>query len=263
MANRLDGKIAVVTASTKGIGKAIAASFIDEGAKVYYAVRNPKKGQKLVDAAIAKGCKADMVYFEANDKESIKNMIDEVVEKEGRLDILVNNFGGSDPTVDLDIVNGSWDVFSSTVERNLATVFIASQEAIKKAMIPQGSGSIINIGSVAGHTPDLTQCGYGVAKAGIEFLTKQMALHTGKYNIRANVLLPGITATDAVKKYLPKALQEQYLGGCPIHRLAEPEEMASLAVYLGSDESRYVTGQSIKVAGGFDFCSPIYASSQK
>ena len=263
MGNRLEGKIALVTASTRGIGRAIADRYADEGAKVYFAVRNLKKGQKAVDAVLARGGQAGLVYFEATDSESISKMIDEVMEKEGRIDILVNNYGGSNPMVDLDIVKGSWDVFSSTVTTNLQTVFIAAQAVINKAMIPQMGGSIINIGSVAGHVPDLTQCGYGVAKAGIAHLTKQIALQTGKYNIRCNALLPGITGTDAVKRYLPPELQAQYLGGCPIHRLAEPEEMASLAVYLGSDESKYTTGQSIKVAGGFDFCTPIYASSLK
>lgn len=249
---RLDGKTALVTASTRGIGRAIADRYVDEGAKVYFAVRNPKTGKKAVDAAIARGGKAAMVYFEAGDYESIEKMIDTVLANEGRLDILVNNFGGSNPMYDLDIVNGSWEVFRKTVERHLASVFIASHEAINKAMIPQRSGSIINIGSVSGVVPDLTQCGYGVSKAAIEYLTKQIAVQTGKYNIRANILHPGITATDAVRIYLPAEQQQQIISSYPIARMGEPSEMAELAVYLGSDASAYVTGQSIRVCGGFD-----------
>lgn len=258
---RLDGKIAVVTASTRGIGRAIADRYVDEGAMVYFAVRNPETGRQAVDAAIARGGKAAMVYFEADDYATSEKMIDEVLAKEGRIDILVNNFGGSNPVFDKDITGIEWGEFIHTVERNLATVFIASKNVINKAMIPQKSGSIINIGSVAGIVPDITQCGYGVAKAAIEYLTKQIALQVGKYNIRANMLHPGITATDAVRAHLPASVQEQFLGGCPIHRLAEPSEMAELAVYLGCDGSGYVTGQSFRVCGGFDICTPIYATS--
>lgn len=258
---RLDAKVAIVTASTRGIGRAIADRYADEGAAVYYAVRNPRRGAKAVEAAVARGGKAAMVYFEAHDYNNIENMIDEVLAKEGRIDVLVNNFGGSDPSADKDFINATWDAFSKTVETHLASVFIASQCAIKKAMIPQKSGSIINIGSVAGVVPDLTQCGYGVSKAAIEYLTKQIAVQTGRYNIRANVIHPGIIATDAVRNYLPAAVQETYLSGYPIHRLGEPAEVAELAVYLASDLSAYVTGQSIRLCGGTDICTPIYASS--
>lgn len=260
---RLDGKIAIVTASTRGIGRAIADKYVDEGAKVYFAVRNPKTGKKAVDAAIARGGKAAMVYFEASDYESIENMIDTVLAEEQRIDILVNNFGGSNPMYDRDITKATWSVFKETVERHLASVFIASQNAIQKAMIPQRSGSIINIGSVAGIVPDLTQCGYGVSKAAIEYLTKQIAVHTGKYNIRANILHPGITATDAVRTYLPAQQQQQIISGYPIPRMGEPSEMAELAVYLGSDASAYVTGQSIRVCGGFDICTSVYPVANK
>ncbi|MBR5485961.1 MAG: SDR family oxidoreductase [Oscillospiraceae bacterium] len=260
MGKRLEGKIAIVTASTRGIGRAIADAYVDEGAKVWFAVRNLETGKQAVDAAIARGGKADLVYFEADDYPTHTKMVEEVLAKDGRIDILVNNFGGSNPVLDTDFEHANWEEYMKTVERNVATVFNASHAAITKAMIPQKSGSIINIGSVAGVVPDVTQCGYGCAKATILYLTKQIALQCGKYNIRANVLHPGITATEAVRKHLPPAVQEQFLGGCPIHRLAEPTEMASLAVYLGSDESQYTTGQDMRVCGGFDVCSPIYAT---
>ena len=201
-----------------------------------------------------------MVYFEAEKFETGEQIIDEVLAKEGRIDILVNNYGGSNPVLDKDISGIEWSEFIKTVEKNLASVFMSSKAVINKAMIPQKSGSIINVGSVAGVVPDLTQCGYGVSKAAIEYLTKQIAVQVGKYNIRANMLHPGITATDAVKAHLPESVQEQVLSGCPIHRLAEPSEMAELAVYLGCDGSAYVTGQSFRVCGGFDFCTPIYAT---
>jgi 7-alpha-hydroxysteroid dehydrogenase len=251
MGDRLSGKIAIVTASTRGIGRAIADRFVDEGAMVYYAVRNPETGKAAVDAAIARGGKAAMVYFEATDYNSQRQMVKDVVEKEGRLDVLVNNFGGSNIRKDLDITKITFDEFSKTVEMNLATVFNACKTALNKAMIPQGSGSIINIGSVAGVVPDRTQCGYGVSKAGINYLTRMMARQVAEHNVRVNVLNPGVTATDAVKKYLTPETQSRYVQNCLIKRLGTPEEIANMALFLASDESQYITGHVMNVCGGW------------
>lgn len=251
MGNRLEGKIALVTASTRGIGRAIADRFVDEGAMVYFAVRNAETGQAAVDAAIARGGKAAMVYFEATDFDTHTQMVKEVIEKEGRLDVLVNNYGGSDPRKDLNILKCKHSEFKQTVETNLATVFLACKTALNKAMVPQKSGSIINIGSVAGVCPDSTQCGYGVAKAGVNYLTRMIARQVAKYNIRANVLNPGIIATDAVRQALTPETQVHYVQNTLIKRLGEPAEIANMALYLASDESQYVTGHVMNVSGGW------------
>ena len=165
MSNRLEGKVALVTACTRGIGRAIADLFVDEGAKVYYACRNMETGKAAVEAARARGGQAELVYFEAHDPATHRSMIDECIAKEGRLDVLVNNFGESNPRKDLDITKCTYKEFEKTVCVDLSTVFNACQEALNKAMIKQHSGSIINIGSVAAVCPDRTQVGYGVAKS--------------------------------------------------------------------------------------------------
>ena len=149
MSNRLEGKVALVTACTRGIGRAIADLFVDEGAKVYYACRNMETGKAAVEAARARGGQAELVYFEAHDPSTHRSMIDECIAKEGRLDVLVNNFGESNPRKDLDITKCTYKEFEKTVCVDLSTVFNACQEALNKAMIKQHSGSIINIGSVA------------------------------------------------------------------------------------------------------------------
>lgn len=153
MSNRLEGKVALVTACTRGIGRAIADLFVDEGAKVYYACRNMETGKAAVEAARARGGQAELVYFEAHDPATHRSMIDECIAKEGRLDVLVNNFGESNPRKDLDITKCTYKEFEKTVCVDLSTVFNACQEALNKAMIKQHSGSIINIGSVAAGAP--------------------------------------------------------------------------------------------------------------
>ena len=124
-------------------------------------------GKAAVEAARARGGQAELVYFEAHDPATHRSMIDECIAKEGRLDVLVNNFGESNPRKDLDITKCTYKEFEKTVCVDLSTVFNACQEALNKAMIKQHSGSIINIGSVAAVCPDRTQVGYGVAKSGI------------------------------------------------------------------------------------------------
>ena len=201
MSNRLEGKVALVTACTRGIGRAIADLFVDEGAKVYYACRNMETGKAAVEAARARGGQAELVYFEAHDPATHRSMIDECIAKEGRLDVLVNNFGESNPRKDLDITKCTYKEFEKTVCVDLSTVFNACQEALNKAMIKQHSGSIINIGSVAAVCPDRTQVGYGVAKSGINHLSRQMARQVAHAGVRVNVLNPGIIATEAVAKH--------------------------------------------------------------
>ncbi len=250
---RLDGKICLVTACTRGIGRAIADLFIDEGATVWYAVRNLTTGQAAVDAANAR-CgenRAKLVYFEAHEPETHRTMIQKCLAEEGRLDVLVNNFGESNPMKDLDIMRCTWKEFERTILCDLSTVFNACQEAINTAMLPQKSGSIINIGSVAAVCPDKTQVGYGVAKQGINHLSKQMARQVAHAGIRVNVLNPGIIATEAVAKHLTPETQARYTTNCMIKRLGDPIDCAYMALYLASDESKYVTSHVMNISGGW------------
>lgn len=253
---KLDGKIAIVTASTRGIGYACVKALAEDGATVYMACRNLEMGKEKSEALNAQGLKVKTVYFEATDKASITAMIDTVIENEGRVDILVNNFGGTSPTNDFDFLNTKYDVFAKYVELHLSTVFLASQRVINKAMSKQKSGAIINIGSVAGITADTTQVAYGTSKAAIIHLSKMISVHAAKYNITCNVVCPGMTATDAVKKNLTPAFKEFFLKHTPIHRMAEPEEIANTVVYCA--ETPFTTGQIIAVNGCFGIASPVY-----
>jgi len=171
--------------------------------------------------------------------------------------VLVNNFGTSNRQKDLDFVNTDPDVFLDTVTLNLRSVFLASQATVRH-MQRFGGGSIINISSVGGVVPDITQVSYGTSKAAINYLTKLIAIHEAKNNIRCNAVLPGMTATDAVEKHLTEEFRNLFLRHIPLHRMGLPEEIAQAVVYFASDESAYTTGQILAVSGGFGLATPVY-----
>ena len=253
---KLEGKVALVTASTRGIGYAIAETFAREGAIVYMACRNLEVANEKAAALNAEGCTVKTVYFEAYDRESCYNMVKTAVDNEGRLDILVNNFGGTSPLQDKTIFDTDYEAFARYVDAHFSTVFLASQRVLEKAMIAQKSGAIINIGSVAGLTPDTSQLAYGTSKAGIIHMSKMIAVHAAMYNVTCNVVCPGMTATEAVKNNLSPAFQEFFLKHTPIRRMGEPQEIADAVLYLADAE--FTTGQVIAVHGGFGIPTPVY-----
>jgi len=255
---RLKNKTVLVTASTRGIGYAIAKQCAAEGATVYMAARNIALAKEKADELCKMGYKAKYVYNDADNEASFRDMVSTVAENEGRIDVLINNFGGSDPTKDLDFAHTDTETFISTVNRNLRSVFIASQEAAKH-MALNGGGSIINISSVGGIVPDISQVSYGTSKAAINYLTKLIAVQEAKNNIRCNAILPGMTATEAVEKKLTGAFKELFMKHIPLKRMGLPEEIAYAAVYLASDESAYTTGQILTVSGGFGLATPVYS----
>ena len=254
---RLKDKVVLVTASTRGIGFAIVQECAKEGATVYMAARNLEKAEEKVKELNDQGFNVKVVYNDAYEKETFISMIDKAVENEGRIDILVNNFGTSNPKVDQDIKTTEYDEFLKTIDANVGSVFIASQKAVKH-MAESGGGSIINISSIGGLVPDISQIAYGTSKAAINYLTKLIAVQGARDNIRCNVVLPGMTATDAVEKNLNDEFKEFFLKHTPIKRMGQPEEIAKAVVYFASDESAYTTGQVIEVSGGFGMPTPVF-----
>lgn len=254
---KLKGKIVLITASTRGIGLACVKACANEGATVYMAARNLELAKEEADKLNSQGCDVRYVYNDASKPESYKTMTEEVIKDAGRIDVLINNFGTSNPGKDLDFSNTDTDVFLDTVNINLRSVFAASREAVRY-MAKQGGGSIINISSVGGLVPDISQVAYGTSKAAINYLTKLIAVHEAKNNIRCNAVLPGMTATDAVEKNLTGEFRELFLRHIPLSRIGKPEEIAAAAVYFASDESAYTTGQILTVSGGFGIATPLY-----
>ena len=254
---RLKDKIVLVTASTRGIGLAIVKKCAGEGATVYMAVRNLSQAQAEAEKQRAEGCTVRCVFHDATQPESYTSMVDTVIAEAGRIDVLVNNFGTSNPGRDLDFANTDADVFLDTVNINLRSVFLASQ-AVVRHMAKQGGGSIINISSVGGLVPDISQVAYGTSKAAINYLTKLIAVQEARNHIRCNAVLPGMTATEAVEKHLSEEFRSLFLRHIPLNRMGLPEEIASAVVYFASDESAYTTGQIMTVSGGFGLATPVY-----
>ena len=253
---KLKDKVVIVTASTRGIGLAVTEACAKEGATVYMAARNLERAEKESARLNNEGFRVRCVYNDASVPDSYATMAEEVAKSEGRIDVLVNNFGTSDPGRDLDFASTDPDVFLDTVTLNLRSVFMASRAVLGYM---QGGGSIINISSVGGSVPDISQIAYGTSKAAINYLTKLIAVHEAKHKIRCNAVLPGMTATDAVKEKLSDDFRALFLKHIPLGRMGLPEEIASAVVYFASDDSAYTTGQILTVSGGFGLATPVYS----
>ena len=248
----LTEKVILVTASTRGIGLAIVKKCAAEGAQVYMAARDMERAQKIANTL--NGVK--YVYNDATKPETFTSMVEEVVQDAGRIDVLVNNFGTSNPGKDLDFANTDPQVFLDTVNLNLRSVFLASQAAVK--YMEKDGGSIINISSVGGLVPDISQVAYGTSKAAINYLTKLIAVQEAKHHIRCNAVLPGMTATEAVETHLSVDFRNLFMRHIPLGRMGLPEEIAEAVCYFASDASAYTTGQILTVSGGFGLATPVY-----
>ena len=250
---RLKDKVILVTASTRGIGLAVVKKCAGEGARVYMAARNMEQAQKIADTLEGVSC----VYNDATKPETFSSMVEDVINDAGRIDVLVNNFGTSNPGKDLDFASTDPQVFLDTVTLNLRSVFMASQAAAKH-MAKHGGGSIINISSVGGQVPDISQIAYGTGKAAINYLTKLIAVQEAKHKIRCNAVLPGMTATEAVENNLSEEFRNLFLRHIPLGRMGLPEEIAEAVCYFAGDASAYTSGQILTVSGGFGLATPVY-----
>ena len=184
-------------------------------------------------------------------------MVEDVISDAGRIDVLVNNFGTSDPKKDLDFAHTDPEVFLNTVQMNLRSVFLGSQAAVKH-MAEQGGGCILNISSIGSIVADISQVAYGTSKAAINHLTRLIAVQEAAHNIRCNAILPGMTATAAVEKHLTGEFKKLFLRHIPLNRMALPREIAAAVVYLAGDDAAYITGQTLAVSGGFGLATPVY-----
>ena len=252
---KLKDKVVIVTASTRGIGLAVAEASAKEGAIVYMAARNLERAEKEASRLNREGYKVRCVYNDASVPESYASMADTVANNEGRIDVLINNFGTSDPKRDLDIEHTDAEDFINTVTINLRSVFMASKAVLGYM---KNGGSIVNVSSVGGSVPDISQIAYGTSKAAINYLTKLIAVHEAKHKIRCNAVLPGMTATDAVREKLSDDFRALFLKHIPLSRIGLPEEIASAIIYFASDDSAYTTGQILTVSGGFGLATPVY-----
>ena len=247
---KLQGKIAVVTAATKGIGLASAEILAKNGATVYLAARSEELANEVINKISAEGGCAKFVYFNAREEETFTSMIEEVVKKEGKIDILVNNFGSTNPSLDKDLVTGDTDNFFDTVNTNLKSVYLPCKAAIPH-MIKNGKGSIVNISSIGSVLPDLSRIAYCVSKAAINSLTQNIATQYAKDNVRCNAALDNMS---------PEFIKE-FLKHVPLNRIGEPDDIAKAVLFYASDDSSFITGDLLEVAGGFGLPTPQFADN--
>ena len=247
---RLDGKVAIVTGSTSGIGVGIAKLFAKEGAKVVICGRREAKGPVVVDAIKEAGGEAYYHFMDITQIETIDALLKDTAEKYGKIDILVNNaanVGLKDGRVD-ELTLEMWDaIFQSDIRGT----FYATKGVIPYMQENKG-GSIINIGSMASCSGDLGSTAYACAKAGVDMLTQYTALQYGKENIRCNCVRPGLIVTPENEAYVPQALKDIFLSNIMGNRYGSPEDIAHMCVYLAADESEYFTGQVVTVDGGLN-----------
>ena len=221
---KLQGKIAVVTAATKGIGLASAEILAKNGATVYLAARSEELAHEVINKISAEGGCAKFVYFNAREEETFTSMIEEVVKKEGKIDILVNNFGSTNPSLDKDLVTGDTDNFFDTVNTNLKSMYLP-------------------------------------CKAAINSLTQNIATQYAKDNVRCNAVLPGLIATKAALDNMSPEFIKEFLKHVPLNRIGEPDDIAKAVLFYASDDSSFITGDLLEVAGGFGLPTPQFADN--
>jgi 3-oxoacyl-[acyl-carrier protein] reductase len=244
---RLAGKVAIVTGASRGIGRAVAERFAAEGASV---VVNYTQGEKNAAAVVAGiesgGGTAIAIQADVSRGADVQRLVAQTLDRFGRVDVLVNNAGVMIPKGVLETTEADWDV---TIDVNLKGAYLCSK-AVAPVMIGQGSGSIINMSSNSGlyHPSAMKFTEYVVSKAGMNGLTKAMALALGP-QIRINAICPGWIRTDMVEEIDP-ATQQRILDETALKRWGTPEDIASSAVFLASDEADFITGELLIVAGG-------------
>jgi 3-oxoacyl-[acyl-carrier protein] reductase len=241
----LDGKTALVTGASRGIGRSIAKEFAAQGAKVALCARSVDALQSLAAEIGDAGGTAAVFALDVSDSESVKGVVDAVTERFGGLDVLVNNAGITRDGLLARMKDDAWDDVLNT---NLRGAFYLTRAAAK-TMMRQRSGKIINISSVVGLTGNAGQANYAASKAGLIGMTRSVAKELGSRNIQVNAIAPGFIVTDMTDS-LPEALKEQLLKQIPLGRMGQPEEIANVAAFLASDRSDYITGQVIAVCGG-------------
>jgi len=249
MPYRLEGKVALVTGASRGIGRAIALRLAQEGASV--AVNHPgeaKEALEVVRLIRSRGGKAVSVRADTAHKRQVDRMVARVIERFGRIDILVNNAGICPFAEFLDITEETWD---RTHDVNLRGVFLCSQ-AVARHMVERGTrGRIISISSTASYVGGIIQAHYCPTKAGVNLLMRSMATALGPHGITCNSVLPGTVLTDMNRVFLVDPdHRRQTIEHIPLGRLGEPDDIAGVVAFLASDDARYMSGAELLVDGG-------------
>ncbi|MCX8023542.1 MAG: glucose 1-dehydrogenase [Syntrophorhabdaceae bacterium] len=246
----LSGEIAIVTGGRRGIGRAIAIAFAEAGADVIVADKITEDGElaNVSNEIIKLGRQSMAIRVDTSVKADVENMVREVMERFGRIDILLNNAGILIRSTLLDMPEDVWDTL---MDVDLKGYFLCAQ-AVGREMVKKGGGSIINIATQFAFKVTQGMGGYSIAKAGVVMLTRALAQELGRYNIRVNAIAPGLIRTDFSKpSWTDRDFLRQYEASVPLGRIGEPSDLIGAALYLATNNlSSYVTGQTLVVDGG-------------
>ncbi|WP_210363788.1 3-oxoacyl-[acyl-carrier-protein] reductase [Bacillus sp. REN3] len=243
---RLEGKIALVTGAARGIGHEIALELAREGASVAVNYAGSEaKAQALADEIKAMGREAFAIQADVSNSESVTGMVKETIDRFGRLDILVNNAGITKDNLLMRMKESEWD---DVININLKGVFLCTK-AVTRQMMKQRSGRIVNISSIVGVSGNAGQANYVAAKAGVIGLTKTSAKELASRGITVNAVAPGFITTDMTDK-LGEEVKEEMLKQIPLGRFGNPKDIARTVVFLASEDSSYMTGQTLHIDGG-------------
>jgi acetoacetyl-CoA reductase len=243
-----DGHVALVTGGTRGIGGAITTMLAKNGARVAAGYsRGKEAAEALQERLSAEGAQVSVHQGRVDRPEDCQRVVDEVMQKFGRIDFLVNNAG---ITVDKTVRKMTFEDWHNVLDVNLFGAF-AMTKAVLEHMIERGSGRIVNISSVIGETGNVGQANYAASKAGLFGLTKSLALEMARRGITVNVVAPGFIETEMVGA-MPQAVLDSVIAQIPQRRLGRPEEVARVVQFLLEDESSYITGAVYTINGGLD-----------
>ncbi|MCX7909152.1 MAG: 3-oxoacyl-[acyl-carrier-protein] reductase [Ignavibacteria bacterium] len=242
---RFKDKIVVVTGGCRGIGKAIVEAFLNEGAFVYaWDYKLPEEGEVFIEDELLRQ-RVRTIQVDVSLFDSVNNAAQKVLEESGKVDILVNNAGITRDNLLLRMSESDWDAVINT---NLRGAFLCTK-ALLRPMMNQRWGRIINISSIVGEIGNAGQANYSASKAGLIGFTKSLAKELASRNILVNAIAPGYVRTNMTDKLTPEQ-KEMFLKNIPLHREAEPEDIAKVVLFLASDDASYITGQVINVDGG-------------
>ena len=243
----LEGKLALITGATRGIGKAVALKFAAEGADIAFTYRSENAAEELSKEIEALGVKAKGYACDVADYEQAHQVVKDAAAEFGHIDILVNNAGITKDGLMMRMTEQQWD---EVITVNLKSAFNFTH-ACTPVMAKQRSGSMINMTSVVGVSGNAGQCNYSASKAGLIGLTKSIAKEMGPRGIRANCIAPGFIATDMTSA-LPENVREEWVKQIPLRRSGNSEDVANVAVFLASELSSYVSGQVINCCGAMN-----------
>lgn len=245
MKNLLEGKIVLITGASRGIGKAIAKAMAAEGASIAFTHTSMNGALETEKELAEMGVKVKRYQSDASNYDEAVKVVNDVVATWGRVDVLVNNAGITRDSLLMRMSPENWD---EVINKNLKSVYNYSQ-ACSSVMLRQRSGCIVNMSSVVGLHGNAGQCNYAASKAGIIGLTQSLAKEFGSRGIRVNAIAPGFIQTDMTQS-LSEEVKQMWINDIPLKRAGVVEDIASVAVFLASEMSAYITGQVLQVDGG-------------